>query len=211
MDISDYRLEYLKGGLNRTELSESPFTQFEKWFVQASEAKVLDPNAMILATVSKQGKPSQRTVLLKMFDEQGFVFFTNYGSQKAKQIEENSHVSLLFQWLGLERQVEISGHATKISTEESLAYFQSRPHGSQLGAWASEQSSVIESRADLDKKLNDAEEKFVEGEVPLPHWGGYRVVPETIEFWRGGARRLHDRFEYSVNEMNIWDIRRLQP
>lgn len=211
MDIGDYRIEYLKGGLNRTDLSASPFTQFEKWFVQASEAKMTDPNAMIIATVSKDGKPSQRTVLLKMFDEQGFVFFTNYGSNKAQQIEENQNVSLLFPWLELERQVEINGRASKISTEESLAYFQSRPHGSQLGAWASTQSSVIKSRAALDQQLTDVEDKYVEGEVPLPNWGGYRIVPETIEFWQGGARRLHDRFEYSRNDQNKWDIQRLQP
>jgi len=211
MDIGDYRIEYLKGGLNKAELDASPFKQFEKWFVQASEAKMTDPNAMIISTVSKQGKPSQRTVLLKKFDEDGFVFFTNYASNKAQQIEDNAHVSLLFPWLALERQVEINGHASKISIEESLAYFQSRPHGSQLGAWASLQSQVIESRAVLDQQLNDAEEKYTEGEVPLPNWGGYRVSPETIEFWQGGARRLHDRFEYSREKNNHWQIKRLQP
>ena len=211
MDIGDYRIEYLKGGLSRAELSESPLAQFEKWFVQVTEAKTIDPNAMIIATVSKDGKPSQRTVLLKMFDEEGFVFFTNYGSNKAQQIEENQNVSLLFPWLELERQVEINGRASKISTAESLAYFQSRPHGSQLGAWASTQSSVIESRAALDQQLTDVEEQYKEGEVPLPNWGGYRVVPETIEFWQGGARRLHDRFEYSRAEDNNWLIQRLQP
>lgn len=211
MDIGDYRVEYLKGGLNRAELDASPFKQFEKWFMQASEAKITDLNAMVIATVSKQGKPSQRTVLLKMFDEQGFVFFTNYASQKAQQIEVNSHVSLLFQWLGLERQIEINGHASKISTEESLGYFQSRPYGSQLGAWASAQSKVIESRNVLDQQLTNAEEKYTEGEVPLPDWGGYRVVPDTIEFWQGGERRLHDRFEYSRNGNDDWDIQRLQP
>lgn len=210
MDIGDYRVEYLKGGLNKSDLSESPITQFEKWFVQASEAQMTDPNAMIISTVSKQGKPSQRTVLLKMFDEKGFVFFTNYGSNKAQQIEENAHVSLLFPWLALERQVEINGHASKISTPESLAYFQSRPHGSQLGAWASTQSANIESREALDQQLTDAENKYTEGEVPLPHWGGYRIVPDTIEFWQGGARRLHDRFEYTRDENN-WTIQRLQP
>jgi len=211
MDISDYRVEYLKGGLNRKELNASPFSQFEKWFIQASEAGIRDPNAMILATVSKHGKPTQRTVLLKKFDQSGFVFFTNYDSQKAQQIKENSHVSLLFQWLGLERQIEISGHINKTSEEESLAYFQSRPHGSQLGAWASSQSQVIKSRIALDQQLTDAEKKFTEGNVPLPHWGGYRVVPETIEFWQGGARRLHDRFEYSLISDNEWKLERLQP
>ena len=211
MDISDYRNEYLKGGLNRAELDVSPFVQFEKWFLQANKAKLIEPNAMIIATVSKQGKPTQRTVLLKQFDENGFVFFTNYGSNKAQQIAENTNVSLIFPWLSLERQIEVNGHANKITKEESLKYFQSRPHGSQLGAWASEQSHNIDSRATLDKQLTDAENKFTEGEVPLPHWGGYRVVPETIEFWQGGARRLHDRFEYTRDDKNEWDIQRLQP
>ena len=210
MDIGDYRIEYLKGGLHRADLSKSPFEQFEKWFVQVRDANMVDPNAMIIATVSKQGKPSQRTVLLKMFDETGFVFFTNYGSAKAQQIEENAHVSLLFPWLDLERQVEVNGHASKISQEESLAYFQSRPHGSQLGAWASKQSQPIASRNELDQQLIDVEEKYHEGDVPLPHWGGYRIIPDTIEFWQGGARRLHDRFEYQRNG-DDWNIQRLQP
>ena len=206
MDIGDYRNEYLKGGLNKADLSESPFTQFEKWFVQATDAKLTEPNAMVISTVSKEGKPSQRTVLLKMFDEQGFIFFTNYGSGKAQQIEENANVSLLFPWLALERQVEINGVASKISTKGSLSYFQSRPHG----AWASEQSKEIGSRKELDQQLIDIKEKYVEGEVPLPNWGGYRVVPETIEFWQGGASRLHDRFEYS-RDLKGWIIKRLQP
>ncbi len=210
MDIGDYRIEYLKGGLNRAELDASPFKQFEKWFVQASEAKVTDPNAMIIATVSKDGKPTQRTVLLKMFDQEGFVFFTNYGSNKAQQIEENAHVSLLFPWLALERQVEINGHASKISSEESQTYFRSRPHGSQLGAWASSQSQPIASRSELDQQLTEVKEKYSEGDVPLPHWGGYRIVPDTIEFWQGGARRLHDRFEYTNTDKG-WIIERLQP
>ncbi len=210
MDIGDYRIEYLKGGLHRADLSKSPFEQFEKWFVQVRDANMVDPNAMIIATVSKQGKPSQRTVLLKMFDETGFVFFTNYGSAKAQQIEENAHVSLLFPWLDLERQVEVNGHASKISQEESLAYFQSRPHGSQLGAWASTQSQPIASRNELDQQLTHVEEKYREGDVPLPHWGGYRIIPDTIEFWQGGARRLHDRFEYQ-RDGDDWNIQRLQP
>ena len=211
MDISDYRVEYLKGGLNRVELDACPFSQFEKWFMQASEAKLVDPNAMIIATASKQAKPTQRTVLLKQFDDKGFVFFTNYGSNKAQQIDENAQVSLLFPWLSLERQIEINGHASKITEAESLAYFQSRPHGSQLGAWASKQSQEIASRSVLDQQLTDIENKYTEGEVPLPHWGGYRIVPDTFEFWQGGARRLHDRFEYTQNENSEWQIQRLQP
>lgn len=211
MDIGDYRQEYTQGGLNRKDLTTSPLELFEKWFLQASEANLGDSNAMVLSTVSNTGAPSQRIVLLKMFDEEGFVFFTNYDSQKAQEIEQNRHVSLLFPWITLERQVEINGTASKISTEESLAYFQSRPHGSQLGAWASIQSAPIESRTALDEQLNAVEAKYPEGEVPLPNWGGYRVKPESIEFWQGGARRLHDRFEYLKDGDNDWNIERLQP
>ena len=157
MDISDYRREYTKGGLHRKDLSDSPFELFEKWLKQADEANVPEPTAMTLATVSKAGKPTQRTVLLKMFDEKGFVFFTNYSSQKSQQIQQNSNVSILFGWRELERQVEINGKAEKIPTAESLKYFLSRPRGSQLGAWASTQSSPISTRELLDgnyKKLN---------------------------------------------------------
>lgn len=211
MDIGDYRREYTKGGLNRADLNESPFKQFEKWFVQATKADIADPSAMSLATVSANGKPTQRTVLLKLFDEKGFVFFTNYHSQKSKQMGENENVSLLFPWTELERQIEINGKAERISTAESLKYFLSRPKGSQLGAWASAQSSPIRSRQILESQLTKMKNKFTKGEIPLPDfWGGYRVVPETIEFWQGGVNRLHDRFEYSRANQN-WDIARLQP
>ena len=211
MDIGDYRREYTKDGLNRRDLSESPFELFEKWFVQATDAGIPDSSAMSLATVSKQGKPSQRTVLLKMFDEKGFIFFTNYSSQKSKEIDNNPNVSLLFPWRELERQIEINGKAEKISTAESLKYFLSRPRGSQLGAWASTQSSPVNTRQILEGQLKKIKSKFKQGEIPLPDfWGGYRVVPETIEFWQGGVDRMHDRFEYSRNN-NGWDISRLQP
>ncbi len=211
MDIGDYRREYTKGGLNKTDLSSSPFEQFENWFTQAIEADIPDASAMSLATVSATGKPSQRTVLLKVFDEEGFIFFTNYTSQKSQQISENANVSLLFPWTELERQVEINGVATKISTAESLKYFLSRPRGSQLGAWASAQSSPINSRQILEGQLQKMKSKFTKGEIPLPDfWGGYRVVPETIEFWQGGANRLHDRFEYT-RDNNDWISKRLQP
>ena len=212
MDISDYRLEYTKGGLNSEDLSESPFELFEIWLKQAVDANAAEPTAMTLATVSKAGKPSQRTVLLKMFDEKGFVFFTNYSSQKAQQITENPNVSILFGWRELERQIEINGKAEKISTAESLKYFLSRPRGSQLGAWASAQSSPISTRQLLDGQLNKIKQKFADGDIPIPDfWGGYRIVPETIEFWQGGAKRLHDRFEYKRLDENDWDIKRLQP
>jgi len=211
MDIGDYRREYTQGGLHRNDLSDSPFEQFEKWFKQAMEADIPDASAMTLATVSADCKPTQRTVLLKLFDEKGFVFFTNYNSQKAQQIEENPNVSLLFPWTELERQIEINGKAEKISTAESLTYFLSRPRGSQLGAWASAQSSPINSRKILEIQLQRMKNKFTHGEIPLPDfWGGYRVIPETIEFWQGGVNRLHDRFEYT-RDHDRWIINRLQP
>jgi len=210
-DYSTYRREYLLGGLNRKDISDSPFEQFEQWFNQADKANIPDPCAMSLATVSAEGKPTLRTVLLKTFDEKGFVFFTNYTSQKSQQISENPNVSLLFPWTELERQIEINGKAEKISTAESLKYFLSRPRGSQLGAWASNQSSHINTRAMLENQLQKMKNKFSKGEIPLPDfWGGYRVVPETIEFWQGGEDRLHDRFEY-VRDNGNWVINRLEP
>ena len=211
MDIGDYRREYLQGGLKQEDLSDSPLSLFEKWFKQAMQADIPDASAMSLATVSLEGKPTQRTVLLKLFDEKGFIFFTNYSSQKAQQIENNPNVSLLFPWTQLERQIEINGMAERISTAESLKYFLSRPRGSQLGAWASAQSSPINSRKLLESQLAKIKNKFIQGEIPLPDfWGGYRVIPETIEFWQGGANRLHDRFEYTRNNKE-WIIKRLQP
>lgn len=211
MDISDYRREYTQGGLHRVDLAPDPITQFEKWFEQASRAQIADPNAMTLATVSPSCKPSLRTVLLKSFDQKGFVFFTNYSSQKAREIEANPNVGLLFPWTELERQVEISGRAEKISTAESMKYFLTRPHGSQLGAWVSNQSSVITSRKILEMKLGEMKRKFHDGKIPLPDfWGGYRVVPEIVEFWQGRPNRLHDRFEYRRHE-DQWEIVRLAP
>ncbi len=210
-DYSTYRREYTLGGLHRKDMCDSPFEQFEKWFNQAVKANIPDPCAMTLATVSSKGKPTQRTVLLKTFDEKGFVFFTNYHSLKSKQIGENPNVSLLFPWTELERQIEINGKAEKISTAESLKYFITRPRGSQLGAWASNQSSHISTRATLENQLKKMKQRFKEGEVPLPDfWGGYRVVPETIEFWQGGENRLHDRFEYTQADFG-WEIHRLEP
>ncbi len=211
MDISDYRREYTRSGLHRADLADNPVSQFEKWFEQATRANITDPNAMTLATVSADCKPSARTVLLKTFDQKGFVFFTNYGSQKAREIEANPHVCLLFPWTELERQVEIAGRAEKISTAESMKYFLTRPHGSQLGAWVSNQSNVITSRKILDMKLDEMKHKFKDGKVPLPDfWGGYRVVPDVVEFWQGRPNRLHDRFEYRRNESH-WEIARLAP
>ncbi|WP_020558203.1 pyridoxamine 5'-phosphate oxidase [Thiofilum flexile] len=211
MDLSELRQEYTKAGLERATLALDPFKQFEIWFQQATSGQVLEPNAMQIATVSSTGRPSLRTVLLKTFDEQGFVFYTNYHSQKAQDIAQNPQVVLLFFWKELERQVEITGRAEKVSSLESLKYFTSRPRGSQLGAWVSAQSNIITSRSVLEIKLNEMKNKFKEGTIPLPDfWGGFRIVPDTFEFWQGRPNRLHDRFEYRMQQ-GQWDIQRLAP
>jgi pyridoxamine 5'-phosphate oxidase len=213
MDISDLRKEYTRDGLTREQLNLDPIQQFDTWFQQACNADLPEPSAMCLATASADAAPSQRMVLLKYFDHQGFVFFTNYESNKARQIEENSQVSLLFFWTALERQVRILGKAAKISTAESFKYFISRPRGSQIGAWCSPQSSVISSRTILEMKFDEIKRKFENKEIPLPSaWGGYRVVPHHFEFWQGRPNRLHDRFSYSpiVGE-SAWEIQRLAP
>jgi pyridoxamine 5'-phosphate oxidase len=211
MDLSEFRKEYTDRGLRREDLAADAMVQFEGWFQQAVELKLHEPNAMSLATVDPAGRPLLRTVLLKYFDTNGFVFFTNYQSRKAKHIAGNPQVSLLFPWVILERQVIVQGRAEKISAAESLKYFSSRPRESQLGAWVSDQSSVISSRKLLLQKLAEIKDKFAHGEVPLPSfWGGYRVVPETIEFWQGGSARLHDRFFYERKD-GAWQIERLSP
>ena len=211
MDLSDFRREYTGHGLNREDLDADPIRQFEVWFRQATELGLHEPNAMSLATVDPLGRPLLRTVLLKYFDTAGFVFFTNYESRKAKHIAENPNVSLLFPWITVERQVIVQGRAEKISTAESLRYFVSRPRDSQLGAWVSQQSSVVSSRKLLLQKLHEISEKFRAGEIPLPSfWGGYRVVPETVEFWQGGPARLHDRFFYEKKD-GAWAVERLSP
>ena len=213
MDIGYLREEYTFKGLRREDLDDDPFQQFELWFKQACNANLPEPNAMCLATASATSKPSQRIVLLKYFDRQGFVFFTNYESQKAKEIEENAQVSLLFFWIGLERQLEISGKAIKISTGESLKYFATRPRGSQVGAWCSQQSMAISSRKILEMKFDEIKRKFQNREIPLPSsWGGYRVIPDGFEFWQGRPNRLHDRFLYSRSDSQAdWKIERLAP
>lgn len=211
MDISNLREEYTQAGLSRASLLSSPFEQFELWFRQAQQAQLAEPNAMSLATASDQAVPALRTVLLKYFDDNGFVFFTNYSSNKARDISVNPQVALMFPWVALERQVVIQGRAEKISSAESLRYFISRPPGSQLGAWVSHQSSVISGRKVLEMKLAQMQQKFRDGKIPLPDfWGGYRVVPEKIEFWQGRPSRLHDRFLYS-RQAGEWHIDRLAP
>ncbi len=212
MDISDLRREYKREKLNLEDLDNNPFRQFDHWFNVAKKHVEKDPNAMSLATVGSNGAPSLRTVLLKYYDETGFVFFTNYESKKSKQIGENNNVALLFNWLDLERQIIIEGTAEKISKAESLKYCSSRPQGSQLGAWVSNQSSVISSRSILLTKLAEMKRKFKDGKIPLPDfWGGYRVMPKKIEFWQGGENRLHDRFLYTPTDKNNWKIERLAP
>jgi pyridoxamine 5'-phosphate oxidase len=206
------RSEYTRGELDLDQLKPSPLDQFALWFGQAMEAKVLEPNAMSLATTGAEQRPLVRTVLLKSYDERGFVFYTNLESRKARQMAENPHVSLLFPWLALERQVIICGSVEKVSTAETLAYFATRPRGSQLGAWVSAQSSVITTRSLLEQKWEEMKRKFAEGEVPLPSfWGGYRVVPREIEFWQGRPSRLHDRFLYTRQPDGSWRIDRLAP
>ena len=214
MDISEYRREYMRDGLSREMIDADPFKQFESWFKQACEVDIVDANAMSLATVSAQGKPSIRTVLLKTFDERGFVFFTNLSSQKSLEIKANPSVAVLFPWTELERQIEITGVAERISTVESLKYIATRPRGSQLGAWVSRQSAEISSRKVLMGRLERLKERFAKGEIPAPDfWGGYRIIPEKIEFWQGRENRLHDRFEYFKENGagGQWDVRRLAP
>jgi pyridoxamine 5'-phosphate oxidase len=212
MDIENFRREYLQGGLRREELDDNPVAQFQTWLDQVVGSGLKDPTAMVISTVSDEGQPSQRIVLLKHFDKDGFIFYTNYGSRKAEEIEENNRVSLLFAWNALDRQVKICGRAEKISIAESVKYFLSRPRDSQLAAWASDQSRKITSRDFLMTQLAHMKEKFSEGEVPLPDfWGGIRVRPHEIEFWQGGEHRLHDRFEYSLQGDGEWKIERLAP
>lgn len=212
MDLAALREEYTRDGLSRKNLDADPFRQFELWFQQALNSEAATPNAMSLATVSPDGQPSQRTVLLKYFDAQGLVFFTNYESRKAREIVGNPKVSLLFYWPELERQVHITGSAERISAGESLKYFMSRPRGSQIGAWVSNQSSVIGSRQLLMAKFEELKSKFQNNEVPLPSfWGGYRVAPNSFEFWQGRPNRLHDRFLYSRQAGGGWGLERLAP
>jgi pyridoxamine 5'-phosphate oxidase len=213
MQIDLQRSEYDGGKLERADLKASPVDQFAVWFEQACQGKVIEPNAMSLATTGADGWPLVRTVLLKSYDEaRGFVFFTNLESRKARHIKENPNASLLFPWLALQRQVIISGRVEKVSTAEALAYFVTRPRGSQIGAWISQQSSVVASRQLLETKWAEIERKFAGGEVPLPSWwGGYRVVPREIEFWQGRVNRLHDRFLYTAREDGTWAIERLAP
>ena len=212
MNVASMRRSATGFALDRDDLDSDPIVQFEDWFRYACETVAMDPNAVTLSTVDSKMRPSSRTVLLKSFDENGFVFYTNYESKKAAQIAENPHVSLLFFWSDAARQVKIRGRAERIPTKESLAYFLSRPRGSQIGAWVSAQSSVISSRSLLEAKFQEIKQKFRDKDISLPSfWGGYRVVPEEVEFWQGRTNRLHDRFQYKKQEDGSWAIERLAP
>ncbi|MBW4616540.1 MAG: pyridoxamine 5'-phosphate oxidase [Desmonostoc vinosum HA7617-LM4] len=210
--IADLRRDYTLQGLGKTEVDPNPFAQFKNWFAQVLAAQLPEPNAMTLATATPDGKPSARMVLLKDFDERGFVFFTNYNSRKGQELDVNPQASLVFWWVELERQVRIFGGVERVSEIESDYYFHSRPANSRLGAWASNQSEVIESREILEQRLRELQSKYENQEVPRPpHWGGLRVIPTEIEFWQGRSSRLHDRLLYKRLENNSWKIERLSP
>lgn len=211
-ELSGLRHEYDAHGLRRADLHSDPLKQFGAWFAAALAAEIRDVNAMTLATATPDGRPSARIVLLKGFDERGFAFFTNYDSEKGRELEANPRATLVFYWVQLERQIRISGSVERTSREDSAAYFHSRPPGSRLGAWVSKQSEVIDSRQILDARLEEMRERFEDGEIPLPpHWGGYRVKPDQVEFWQGRPNRLHDRFRYSRRADGSWQIDRLAP
>ncbi len=211
-DLHDPRYQHETGGLRRRDLDPDPIKQFSNWFTAAIEAQIRDVNAMSLATAGTDGKPSVRIVLLKGFDQTGFVFFTNYESEKGRQLEENPFVALGFYWIELDRQIRINGRAERASREESERYFHSRPVGSQLGAWASRQSQVIDARRILEARAAEMRERYANKPVPLPpHWGGFRVIPERMEFWQGRPNRLHDRFRYTRKPDGHWQIDRLAP
>lgn len=209
-DSSHY--EHTERGLRRRDLDPDPIKQFANWFTAAIEAQIRDVNAMSLATVSAEGRPSVRIVLLKGFDHDGFVFFTNYESEKGRDLAANPYAALGFYWIELDRQIRINGKTETISREESERYFHSRPVGSQLGAWASRQSEIVDARRVLDARMAQMTERFAGKPIPLPpHWGGYRLKPDQMEFWQGRANRLHDRFRYTLKGDGTWTIDRLSP
>jgi pyridoxamine 5'-phosphate oxidase len=211
MNLADLRKNYTQAGLLETDLAANPFEQFQLWFEQAVAANLTEPNAMTLATVTAEGKPSARIVLLKAFDDRGFVFYTNYQSQKGVELQAQPFAALVFLWHDLERQIRIEGKIELVSEAESTAYFHSRPVSSQLGAWASAQSNVIGDRSVLEHRLHQLEQEYLDREIPKPpQWGGIRVIPQEIEFWQGRPSRLHDRLRYQLVD-GIWHIARLAP
>lgn len=212
MQIADMRKEYIWGGLSESDVDADPMRQFEKWFQQALAANLPEPNVMTLATATADGQPSARVVLLKAFDADGFTFFTNYDSRKGRELSANPQAALLFFWPELQRQLRIEGAVERVAEAESDAYFRSRPLGSRLGAWASQQSEVIPNREMLEQRVRELMERFPDGETPRPpYWGGFRVRPLTIEFWQGRPDRLHDRLRYRRNEGDDWCLERLSP
>lgn len=208
---AELRKDYNLAGLTEKDLARDPFRQFEKWFEEAQAAKLPEPNAMVLASGTREGRPSMRTVLLKGLDGRGFVFYTNYDSRKGRELADNPRASLLFPWIAMERQVMIEGSVVKVTREESDAYFHSRPRLSQLAAWASNQSTIVSGRTSLEAAMKALDKQYAGQEVPLPpHWGGFRLVPETVEFWQGRRSRLHDRLRYR-REKDAWVVERLAP
>lgn len=216
-DPASMRAHYRAEGLDESDLAAHPMEQFSRWFEQAAQAAVHgfvhEPNAMVVSTADAEGRPSSRTVLLKGYDDQGFVFYTNYDSRKARELSRNPYISLLFPWHPLARQVIVTGTARRTGREETAAYFRTRPHGSQLGAWASAQSTVIAGRSELDATYAELDARYPEGEqVPVPpHWGGFRIAPQTVEFWQGRENRLHDRLRYVARPDGGWRVERLSP
>ncbi|MGN4154727.1 pyridoxamine 5'-phosphate oxidase [Burkholderia gladioli] len=211
--LADLRINYSRASLDEADVASDPIRQFDKWFKEALDAQLPEPNTMTLATVDADGRPSARIVLIKGVDERGFVFFTNYESRKGREIAHNPHAALLFYWIELERQVRIEGRVEKTSAAESDSYFASRPVGSRIGAWASEQSRVIADREVLEARERDFAARYGENPPRPPHWGGYRLVPEAIEFWQGRPSRLHDRLRYLRDPAggDAWTIERLSP
>lgn len=209
-DIADLRRDYARAALDEADAGSDPFALFARWWEQALASQLTEPNAMTLATATADGVPSARIVLLKGVDH-GFVFFTDYRSRKGRELEANPHAALVLHWVELERQVRIVGRVSRTTREESETYYQSRPEASRLGAWASHQSQVISGRTELDRQYDVIQERYIGGEVPLPpYWGGYRVVPETIEFWQGRRNRLHDRILFTWTT-RAWKVERLSP
>lgn len=212
--LADLRKNYSLGSLDATDVDADPIRQFQTWFSQALDAQLPEPNAMTVATVDAEGRPAARILLIKGVDERGFVFFTNYDSRKGRELAARPHAALLFHWIELERQVRIEGRVEKTSDAESDAYYQSRPLGSRIGAWASEQSAVIDSRAQLEAREREISAQYGDAPPRPPHWGGYRVVPDAIEFWQGRPSRLHDRIRYTRDSAQAgaaWRIERLAP
>ena len=212
MSVTDRRLEYTRGGLEEQDLDPDPIRQFATWFAEAEAAGVPEPNAMTVATATRDGRPSARVVLLKGLDERGFVFYSNYESQKGRELAENPRAALTFYWPGLERQVRITGTVERVSRDESRRYFESRPLGSRLGATLSRQSTVIPDRSVLEQEFVRLQNEYADGNVPLPpYWGGYCVSPTAVEFWQGRPSRLHDRLRYTRQADGAWRIERLSP